>query len=101
MNTIRPIFGSAPQLMNQLNKSTPAPSQGEGINFMDRLKSAMSDVNNRQVVADTASEQVVQGKMGIHEGMMAVQEADVSLRYMLQVRGKTVEAYREIMRMQF
>jgi len=101
MNTIRPIFGTTPQLMNQLSKSIPAPSQGEGINFMDRLKTAMNDVNNTQIVADKSSEQVVQGKMGIHEGMMAVQEADVSLRYMLQVRGKALDAYREIMRMQF
>lgn len=61
----------------------------------------MTDVNKTQIVADTSSEQVVRGKLGIHEGMMAVQEADVSLRYALQVRGKALDAYREIMRMQF
>lgn len=99
MNVIRPILGTSPPLMTQLTKNSS--SQGDGSNFMDRLKSAMNDVNNTQIDADTASEKVVQGKMGIHEGMMAAQEADVSLRYMLQVRGKTLDAYREIMRMQF
>lgn len=99
MNVIRPIMGPSPQLMNQLSKG--AAPKVEGTDFMDRLKTAMNDVNNRQVGADEASEQVVQGKLGIHEGMMRVQEADVSLRYMLQVRGKALDAYREIMRMQF
>jgi flagellar hook-basal body complex protein FliE len=105
MNVIRPIYGTGPQLINQLGRNaeiSKTSNTGEGGNdFMDRLKTAMGDVNNKQIVADTASEQVVMGKLGIHEGMMAVQEADVSLRYALQVRGKAIDAYREVMRMQF
>ena len=102
MNTIRSIYGTVPPLMNPVSKTTPSPTpQDGGSSFLDRLKGAMTDVNDRQIVADTSSEQVIQGKMGLLEGMMAVQEADVSLRYMLQVRGKAVDAYREIMRMQF
>jgi flagellar hook-basal body complex protein FliE len=39
--------------------------------------------------------------MGIHEGMLAISKADISLRLLLQVRNKVLEAYREISRMGF
>jgi flagellar hook-basal body complex protein FliE len=32
--------------------------------------------------------------------MIAMEEAEISLRFMVQVRNKAMEAYREIMRMQ-
>lgn len=38
MNVIRPIYGSAPQLISQLGKSPETrnnPSQGSGTDFMD------------------------------------------------------------------
>jgi flagellar hook-basal body complex protein FliE len=35
----------------------------------------------------------------VHGTMIAMQEADVSLRLMTSVRNRAIEAYREIMRM--
>jgi len=69
--------------------------------FVDRLRQAIQQVNDLQHRADNASEQVAQGKLGIHEGMMALTAADLSLRLMLQVRSKVINAYNEISRMQF
>jgi flagellar hook-basal body complex protein FliE len=43
----------------------------------------------------------VTGKAGIHETMIALQKADISLRLLLQIRNKAMDAYREVMRMQF
>ena len=77
------------------------PQSTEGPSFEDRLNAAVKDVNHRQNVSDTASEQVVKGELGVHEGMMRIQEADISLRLLIQVRGKALEAYREVIRMQF
>jgi flagellar hook-basal body complex protein FliE len=68
--------------------------------FVERLASAVGEVNSRQSNADAAIEGVIQGEVGLHEGLMAVSRADLSLRLLVQVRGKVLEAYNEIMRMQ-
>ncbi len=81
---------------NVTNKNKVTPS---GPAFSDRLKSAMTDVNVKQHVADDSIEQVIQDKLGVNEGMLAVQEADISLRLLVQVRTKVMEAYKEIMHM--
>ncbi|MCF8107127.1 MAG: flagellar hook-basal body complex protein FliE [Desulfohalobiaceae bacterium] len=40
------------------------------------------------------------GKADLHEVMIAMEKADISLRLLVQVRNKAVDAYKEIMRMQ-
>jgi flagellar hook-basal body complex protein FliE len=42
---------------------------------------------------------VVKGELGIHEGMISISEADISLRYLVQVRAKVMAAYNEIIKM--
>ncbi len=69
--------------------------------FGQQLKLAVEAVNDLQQEADSATEQVVKGSMGIHEGMLALSKADISLRLLLQVRNKVLDAYREILRMGF
>lgn len=78
-----------------------ASSPGGDDAFVERLKSAVSEVNKLQHAGDDAAEEVIQGKMGIHEGMLALGKADTSLRLLLRVRGKALEAYRQIMNLQF
>ncbi|MCK5541236.1 MAG: flagellar hook-basal body complex protein FliE [Desulfobacterales bacterium] len=68
--------------------------------FAKRVKEAVEDVNLKQHQADIAIEQVINGELGVHEGMMALGKADTSLRLLTQVRGKVIEAYKEIIRMQ-
>ncbi len=68
--------------------------------FADRLKSAIGDVNSKQNIADQSIENVILGKLDIQDGMIAIQKADISLRLMLKVRSKVMDAYKEIMHMQ-
>lgn len=68
--------------------------------FGERLKAAVSDVNQKQHQADTAIEMVIKGEMGIHEAMQTMGKADTTLRLLAQVRNKAMTAYNEIMRMQ-
>ncbi len=68
--------------------------------FAQRLKAAVSDVNDRQHIADDAVQAVIKGEMGIHEGMLALGRASTSLKVLAQVRNKAMTAYNEIMRMQ-
>lgn len=88
---------------NLLKTQAPQKKSGtvdyNGPSFSQRMKSAVLEVNNKQHFADKSIEDVVQGKKGIHEGMLAIQEADISFRLLVQVRAKVMEAYKEIMHM--
>ncbi len=68
--------------------------------FAARMEKAVKEVNLDQHQADKAIEQVINGELGIHEGMLALNKADISLRLFTQVRGKVMDAYKEIIRMQ-
>ena len=82
-----------------LSPSAVGKSKDKG--FGQRLKQAVEEVNHLQHAADSSMEQVIKGSLGIHEGMLAVGKADISLRLLLQIRNKVMEAYREINRMAF
>ena len=68
--------------------------------FSERLKSAVLEVNDNQHIADQSVEEVIQGRLGIHEGMLALGKANTTLKVLAQVRNKALTAYNEIMRMQ-
>ena len=68
--------------------------------FAERLKSAVLEVNENQHIADDSVEEVIQGRLGIHEGMMALSKASTTLKVLAQVRNKAMTAYNEVMRMQ-
>lgn len=68
--------------------------------FSERIKAAVLEVNANQQVADRSVEAVIQGELGIHEGMQALGKANTSLKVLAQVRNKVMAAYNEIMRIQ-
>jgi len=80
---------------------SPVQEKKKSGDFAGRLKTAVGEVNELQLSADRATEKVTDGSMGIHEGMIALSKADISLRLLIQVRNKVMEAYREISRMSF
>ena len=72
-----------------------------GKTFSEVLKQSMEKVNLYQEQADTAIKELVAGRTkNIHETMLTIERADTSLRLMMQVRNKILDAYKEIMRMQ-
>ena len=69
--------------------------------FSDVLKNTIKSVNDAQLEAGQAVKSVLSGESkNIHETMIALQKADVSLELMMEVRNKLLEAYQEIMRTQ-
>lgn len=61
----------------------------------------IDNVNRKQNEADKAIKQLHTGEAdNIHDAMLALEEADISMRMFVQVRNKAVGAYEEIMRMQ-
>lgn len=71
------------------------------VKFGDVIKQAIKHVSDTQTRADQSVVQLLKGETGIHETMIAGQKADISFRLLLQVRNKVLDAYREVMRMQF
>ncbi len=69
--------------------------------FANVLQDSLGEVNQMQQKADAAITALATGeKVSLHETMIAMEQADVSFRLMMQVRNKIVEAYQEILRMQ-
>ena len=75
------------------------PKRGNG--FGEVINQAVDKVGNLENEADTSIVNMLQGKADIHETMVALQKSDLSMRLFLAVRNKAIEAYREVMRMQF
>ncbi|MGE4317668.1 MAG: flagellar hook-basal body complex protein FliE [Deferribacterales bacterium] len=92
-------------LPNKLDTGTSSAktteSAGESVDFAALLKDALKDVNDAQLTADDAVQKVLSGETkDISSTMIALQKADVSLKMMLEVRNKMMDAYQEIMRTQ-
>ncbi|TKB25792.1 flagellar hook-basal body complex protein FliE [Desulfopila sp. IMCC35006] len=69
--------------------------------FGDMLSSMLTKVNDSQVAGDQAVQKLESGDANhLHEVMIAAEEADISLRMLVQMRNKALSAYEEIMRMQ-
>lgn len=87
--------------LQSLGSPLKAPSAANGTGFEAALKNVIGEVNKMQIESDRAVENLhAGGGKNLHEVMIAMEKADISLRLMVQMRNKAVEAYQEIMRMQ-
>ena len=78
-----------------------SPTRQAGAAFGDILQSLVTAADQQQQQADQAVQTLHGGgEKNLHEAMIAMEQADISLRYLVQVRNKAIEAYQEIMRMQ-
>lgn len=81
--------------------SSAAPTQGGNGGFAKALGEALDSVSRSQAEADLAVEQLQTGESrNLHEIMIAMEKADISLKLAVQMRNKVLEAYQEVMRMQ-
>lgn len=91
---------TANQTKNFLNGFSGQEKTSE-VSFLDYLKNSVSEVNESQKNADKMAANVATGKTeNIHETMLALSQAEVEFKMMVQVRNKALEAYQEVMRMQ-
>ena len=93
------IHNIAPML-NPVQPTASPVIQAE-TSFGDILKTMVAQTNEQQQNADLALQQLnTGGEKNLHEAMIAMEKADISLRYTIQVRNKAIDAYQEVMRMQ-
>jgi len=76
-------------------------SKKDNTSFADLLAKSLNDVNKLQITADNAINEIATGKMdNIQDAVMAIEKADISMRLLLEVKNKAVQAYNQIMNMQ-
>ena len=85
---------SAPAAMPAHTDTTsPAPGFGESLT---RLVDA---VDSSDAAANNAVQQMLDGRGDVHDAMIALQRAEMTLQLTVQMRNKFVQAYQDIMRM--
>jgi len=95
-----PIFGSIQAIKPNAGNATGAASSAAQ-SFSDMLNKAIADVDKDIKVADQKMVDLASGKdKDIHGAMIAVEKADLSLKLLLAIRNKALNAYQEISRMQ-
>lgn len=68
--------------------------------FSEHLKTAVEDIDMTQRTADIKLEKLASGEdVDIHGTMIALQEADISIRSMTAFRDKITDAYKNLINM--
>jgi flagellar hook-basal body complex protein FliE len=69
--------------------------------FKQLVTRSVDELSQAQVEANRSVEEMAMGRKDIHQTMISMEMAGLSMRVMLQFRNKMISAYEEIMRMQF
>jgi flagellar hook-basal body complex protein FliE len=93
-------FGERIQQTNT-EVSTNETDSGSAKTFGEALEGMLKDVNQSQLDANAAAQDIAAGRnKDIHSAVLSMEKAEIQFRLLAQVRNKVIEAYREIMRMQ-
>ncbi len=69
--------------------------------FAQMIEKSIEKVNQLQINADHSIKNLIAGRTkNIHGTVLDLERADLSLKLMMQVRNKIMDAYKEIIRMQ-
>ena len=75
--------------------------QSNGGSFSSLLKNSIEEVNNSQVDAYNAMDDIATGKVqNLQEAVQKIEEAELSLKLGLEVKNKALGAYKQVMAMQ-
>lgn len=76
-----------------------ADAAADGTGFSDTLKRMVNAVETTNTKANQAIVAMTDGTGDVHDAMIALQRADMTLQLTMQIRNKLVNAYQEITRM--
>jgi len=79
----------------------PKFEQTAAANRPDVFGEALDSVRATMKEADAKAADAMVGQGSLHSAMIAMTKADLGFRFFTQVRGKAVEAYRQLMSLQF
>lgn len=87
------------KVFSKINKEE-TKSKEYGEEFSSMLKSALNDVNEKQIKAEDSTKSFIEGDMDLHKVLTIGEEAKLSLDLAIQVRNKLINAYEEFNKMQ-
>lgn len=106
MNRIDLIYNQL-SARNQIQSNARAArfdqlEDGQRENFKDVLSSALHSVDGMQKTADQVVLDYSAGKVeNIHDVMVSIEKANLSLNMAVEVRNRLMDGYREIMNLRF
>jgi flagellar hook-basal body complex protein FliE len=89
------ISSALPPVMPAATPSATRVAGGASASFASLVDAAQSS----EATANTAVAGMLDGSVDIHDAMIALQRADLTMQLSVQIRNKLVSAYQEIMRM--
>lgn len=73
----------------------------DGLDFINTLKNSIQEVNAEQQTSEKALADMASGQVkDLHQAAIAINRAENSMKVMLEVRNKAINAYKEILRTQ-
>ncbi len=76
-------------------------AQPEATNFSELVTNGINKVHETMLQSAQMSREFMQeGKHDMHEVLIALEQADLSFKFMSQIRNKVLDVYNEVMRMQ-
>jgi len=96
MTSVNGISQTVPN--SKINSNTNSQNLG-GSDFFSILKNTLEDVNQQQIVADKQIGDIATGSVkDLHQAAIAINKAEISMKMMLEVRNKALNAYKEILK---
>jgi flagellar hook-basal body complex protein FliE len=81
--------------------NTQNTAEVSAVNFKDLLNKAMGDLNSSQVEAGNAIQNLATGgSENLHDVIISMEKAEMTLQYAIQVRNKVMDAYQSVIQMQ-
>ncbi len=88
---------STPSTQELLQQRNTLPSN----DFSQHLKSAINSVNEHQISGEHAVGDLASGQVkDLHQAALAIGKAEMSMKVMLEIRNKALNAYKELGRTQ-
>lgn len=79
-----------------------AASENQSPSFKDTLRDGIREVGSLLEDSEEKTIETITGRNeNIHEAMIATEKAETAVKFMTQIRNKALEAYNDILRMQF
>jgi flagellar hook-basal body complex protein FliE len=84
-----------------LKSKSTGNTESSKMDFAQELRTALGNVNDMQVDSERAMSDIATGSVkDLHQAAIAIDKAEISMKLMLEVRNKALNAYKEITRTQ-
>src|SRR5689334_21296285 len=93
--------GAILPIQSLLTEATQNLAEVSPANFKDLLKKALTDLNVSQVDGNDAIKNLATGgEENLHDVIIAMEKASMTLQYAIQIRNKVLESYQSVIQMQ-